>query len=1020
MTRQTLTRAPASRPPRPPRPPKRGRWRAAVVVIALCGGLVRGQATGTLEPTPPDLPALQAEVGEMSGMLVEVRDAKGPLQRRVRALVERIGGEELSLTGADVDAEALREARLALDGTRARIGVVAGRVDQYQVDTMRLAERREQMLQTLSRLPMDALRLRWEEALRLLDQQAELNLALADAFASVLVDLEREGDLLRDRLRLLQSRIEIGGIGDTAALAEDARVVMLQRVIGDFLRRAAELSTQVEGIADGPGAEDQRRALLAQRDDAVTRAFLRQNDLELILAQNRLEGLGALRDDDLMPVPVLRAARARLAEVGAVTEAVAADLAMQQDTLEAQRHLLRREALPDTERLAAIDALDALARFQQQDLEDLSGRLEIERQAYARLMADRSAAMLFEHHPLPANASDWRRVALNVADLPRRVASAVGALGRLTVQHLRSAPLPRLVLTLLASVGVVLLLPWLAGRLRPHRMDAATAALVRTLPRLVPAAVWAVAAVLLGLPREVWLPIAMVLLLWPTASLVMNLLRRTLADHDDGSERSAREQRRFRLALRLGLVPAVLVGALYILARTLSLAPILADLLDRFAMVGLLTLALPAFAARPLLAHSAANASGRARRRAGFTAWLSQILPVFLIATGLVGLAGYTDLAWVMLSYFGAAAVVLLALILTLGLLHDLQDHLDRGLSALNGPRESLWRTHFLEPGHRALQLAFVVIALWGLLSLWGWHSESPVMRWIGGVLGTELFRIGNAPFTPGDILIAALLVGAALWIGGWSQQVSYHLAYGRVRDDGLRRALATFTQYVVVVAGVLLALKLIGFDLTTLTVFAGALGVGIGFGLQNIVNNFVSGLLLLGERPLKIGDFVHIGDDEGYVSQIGIRSLTIRTEDQREVVIPNSSVIGEAFTNWTRSDNCLGQAHRIGIGCEDDVESAMRIIEEVLAAEPLVLGEPAPAVYLADYGEWSTVLELEYYIDISDGLVGPRVRSNLLLEIGRRFAEAGISMPYRRADIRLSLDQQSIQALAQPPVEAT
>ena len=214
------------------------------------------------------------------------------------------------------------------------------------------------------------------------------------------------------------------------------------------------------------------------------------------------------------------------------------------------------------------------------------------------------------------------------------------------------------------------------------------------------------------------------------------------------------------------------------------------------------------------------------------------------------------------------------------------------------------------------------------------------------------------------------------------------------------------------IVAGVLLALKLVGFDLTTLTVFAASLGVGIGFGMQNIVNNFVSGLLLLGERPLRVGDFVTIGEHQGYVAQIGIRSLTVRTEDRQEVIIPNGSVIGDKFTNWTRSDSLLRQIHTVGIGYDDDRELAMRLIGEILTEEPLVLEEPPPAVHLWDYGDSSVIFRFQYHIDIRDGMCGVRIRSRILLEIGRRFAAHGISFPFPRRDITLALAPEDRRAL--------
>jgi potassium efflux system protein len=234
-------------------------------------------------------------------------------------------------------------------------------------------------------------------------------------------------------------------------------------------------------------------------------------------------------------------------------------------------------------------------------------------------------------------------------------------------------------------------------------------------------------------------------------------------------------------------------------------------------------------------------------------------------------------------------------------------------------------------------------------------------------------------------------LVAAVLWIGGWSQQVSYQLAYRKIRDQGLRQALATFTQYVVIVAGVLLALRIIGFDLTTLTVFAASLGVGIGFGMQNIVNNFISGILLLAERPLRIGDYVSIGPHQGHVTQIGIRSLTVRTPDKQEVVIPNGSVISKEFTNWTRTDDTVRDVQYLTIPYESDREEAIGIVQRILAEQPNVLKDPAPGVFLDGYTEQGVKIRVQYCFRFVRGPGTFATRSAVLLEIGRRFAEAGI-----------------------------
>ena len=180
------------------------------------------------------------------------------------------------------------------------------------------------------------------------------------------------------------------------------------------------------------------------------------------------------------------------------------------------------------------------------------------------------------------------------------------------------------------------------------------------------------------------------------------------------------------------------------------------------------------------------------------------------------------------------------------------------------------------------------------------------------------------------DIFLAVVLVGFAFWIGGWSQQVSYNLALTRVRDLGIRQSLSTFVQYIVIVLGLLLTLKVIGLDLTALTVFAASIGVGIGFGLQNVVNNFISGMLLLAERPLRVTDIVTIGGETGEVTRIGIRSLIVRTFDRKDLIIPNSAVIGNTFTNWTRNDETLREVLLFRISYRDDPRASGGQVEEI------------------------------------------------------------------------------------------
>jgi potassium efflux system protein len=204
----------------------------------------------------------------------------------------------------------------------------------------------------------------------------------------------------------------------------------------------------------------------------------------------------------------------------------------------------------------------------------------------------------------------------------------------------------------------------------------------------------------------------------------------------------------------------------------------------------------------------------------------------------------------------------------------------------------------------------------------------------------------------------------------------------------------------------------MLGIDLTTLAIFAGALGVGIGFGLQNIANNLVSGIMLLIERPLRSGDIVNIGNREGLVTRIGMRSLTIKNWDYQDVIIPNSEVISNAFTNWTHSDNVLRTKLTIGVSYDNDPHQAMQVIEQVLKAHPAVLKNPAPGVWLSDLAPSSINFHVQYYFDLKQHN-GLEVKSQILFNLWDRLKAAGIRIPYSQQDLYIKELPETIRVAA-------
>ena len=205
---------------------------------------------------------------------------------------------------------------------------------------------------------------------------------------------------------------------------------------------------------------------------------------------------------------------------------------------------------------------------------------------------------------------------------------------------------------------------------------------------------------------------------------------------------------------------------------------------------------------------------------------------------------------------------------------------------------------------------------------------------------------------------------------------------------------------------GFLITLNVMGINLTSLVVLLGGLGVGIGFGLQNIANNFVSGLLLLLERPVRTGDIINIsGQHEGEVTRLGMRSLTVKTWDKKDVIVPNSELISNAFINWTRSDNILRTTLYIGVSYDDDPHKVKELIAEVLEQQEELLSDPPVNLILWDFGDSAVTFRIDYYQDIRNSSIF-KVRDRILFMIWDVLKEHQITIPYPQRDVHVYTSQ--------------
>jgi small-conductance mechanosensitive channel len=211
--------------------------------------------------------------------------------------------------------------------------------------------------------------------------------------------------------------------------------------------------------------------------------------------------------------------------------------------------------------------------------------------------------------------------------------------------------------------------------------------------------------------------------------------------------------------------------------------------------------------------------------------------------------------------------------------------------------------------------------------------------------------------------------------------------------------------HYGFVFVGFLLALVALGVHLRDITIIAGALGVGIGFGLQGIVNNFVSGLILLFERPVKVGDYIQLGELWAEIKKIGLRATVVETFDKSEIVVPNSDLVSYQVTNWTLSNRMARLIIPVGVEYGSDVPLVIETLMECAKANSKVMTKPEPQVLFLKFGESSLDFELRTWIlDIDERLV---IISELHQEIDRRFRQAGIVIAFPQRDLHLrSVDE--------------
>lgn len=387
----------------------------------------------------------------------------------------------------------------------------------------------------------------------------------------------------------------------------------------------------------------------------------------------------------------------------------------------------------------------------------------------------------------------------------------------------------------------------------------------------------------------------------------------------------------------------------------------------------------------------------------GVIRWLSFLIPFSLLTNALIGLVGYVELAWAIAHYQGLFLVALTAYLLLRGLL----DELIRWASeqCIRHFRNGwLWSQALLRPFHQALKLALLILSIMGLFELYGWGDRVPLLNTnLTKLLSMKLFVIASTATVTGlTILELALLIVILIWIAHWSREFAYRWLFAHTKDLGLRNSLAIFTHYTLIAIGITIGLNILGLNWGNISVILGLFSLGVGLGLRDLFNNFFTGIFLLLERPVKVGDWVTVGNYDGQVSHIGARSITVTTDDRQELLVPNADIFSKNFINWTHRDSVVRALVAIKTNRKDNPQRIKDIILEVLATIPKILTNPKPEVYFKEIDKILLEFKVEYYVDLNHISSRSGVRSQFLFSLWERFTSEGILPPEASYDVHL------------------
>jgi small-conductance mechanosensitive channel len=294
-------------------------------------------------------------------------------------------------------------------------------------------------------------------------------------------------------------------------------------------------------------------------------------------------------------------------------------------------------------------------------------------------------------------------------------------------------------------------------------------------------------------------------------------------------------------------------------------------------------------------------------------------------------------------------------------------------------------------------RMLWLGIVLAGTLMVWS--STAYMIATLGKIINLA-FSVGSLEISVKGLLLAVIII----WVTQLAVRIGQKVLREKILDSrdldrGLRDSIITITTYVAWSLGLLLTLGVLGVNATSLAVVAGALSIGIGFGLQNIFNNFISGLILLFERPIQVGDYVEVNGLWAEVKQINVRATIVQTFDNASVIIPNSDLISQQVTNWSFKDPRMRRQVDVGVAYGSDIELVRKTLLEIAAQTRQILKYPRPDVLFMDHADSALLFRLRFWTHVDNYW---STTTEVRFELDRRFRELGIEIAFPQRDLHI------------------